>query len=377
MDAWGGARPWGSARTEPDARVTTVTFDNEFHKAILDNLSDGVYYLDRDRRITYWNRGAERISGFTAKEVVGRRCRDNILNHTDADGRILCERDCPIMKTLADGRPRESHVFLHHREGARVPVAVRAAPITDSSGAIVGAVEIFTDDRERHQTAEHLEELRRLAVLDPVTEVGNRRWVEMTMRARLDDLVRYGYGFGILFLDVDMFKEINDRFGHRVGDAVLRAVAATTAGMMRTSDSVGRWGGDEFIAICPAADAGGLRAAGERLRALLREAGVPADGQMVTANISIGGAVAREGDDVGTLIARADDAMYRSKQEGRNRVTVDDPPVDPPVEEPAAAVRPTKATAPIGRGAGEDRTAAPTARRSGSRVRATRGRRDR
>ncbi len=106
-----------------------------------------------------------------------------------------------------------------------------------------GAVEIFDDDRGRQQTVE-----------------------------------RYGYGFGILFFDVDRFKEINDRFGHRVGDAVLRAVAATAAGAMRTSDSVGRWGGDEFIAICPAADAAGLRAAGERVRALVRSTGIPADG---------------------------------------------------------------------------------------------------
>jgi diguanylate cyclase (GGDEF)-like protein/PAS domain S-box-containing protein len=308
--------------------VARPAFDNEFHKAIVDNLHDGVYYVDRDRRITYWNHGAERISGYAAAEVVGRGCRDDILNHTDDTGRVLCRAGCPVAKTLADGRPREAHVFLHHRDGARIPVAVRVAPITDRSGAIVGAVEIFGDDRERQVTEERLQELRRVAVLDPLTGVGNRRWVEMTVRARLDDLERYGHAFGVLFVDVDRFKQVNDRHGHETGDAVLRAVATTTAAAMRGTDSVGRWGGDEFVAVCPAADADGLRRAGERVRSLVAAVGVPAEGVMVAPTVSVGGAVATSGDDVGTLLARADDAMYRSKQDGRDTVTIDVPVAD-------------------------------------------------
>jgi diguanylate cyclase (GGDEF)-like protein/PAS domain S-box-containing protein len=309
-------------------------FDNAFHKAIVDNLHDGVYYVDRDRRITYWNHGAERISGYPAAEVVGRGCRDGILCHTDDTGRVLCHGACPVARTLADGRPREAHVYLRHREGARVPVAVRVAPIADGSGAIVGAVEIFGDDRERQVTEARLEELRRLAVLDPVTGVGNRRWVEMTVRARLDDLERYGHGFGVLFVDVDRFKDVNDRHGHEVGDAVLRAVAVTTSAAVRGTDSVGRWGGDEFVAVCPAADAEGLRLAGERVRALVAAARVPAGEAAIVPTVSVGGAVARRDDDLGSLLARADDAMYRSKQGGRDAVTVDEPA---PEDEPAGA----------------------------------------
>ncbi len=306
--------------------VSRPAFDNAFHKAIVDNLHDGVYYVDRDRRITYWNHGAERISGYPAVEVVGRGCRDGVLDHTDASGRVLCKAGCPVAKTLVDGRHREAHVFLHHRDGARIPVGVSVAPITDRSGAIVGAVEIFGDDRERQMTQERLEELRRIAVLDPLTEVGNRRWVEMAARARLADLERYGHPFGILFVDVDHFREVNDRHGHETGDAVLRAVATTMAAAVRGSDSIGRWGGNEFVAICPAADASGLSTAGERVRSLVAAARVAGDGVTVVPTVSVGGAVASRDDDVGTLLARADDAMYRSKQDGRDRVTIDEPP---------------------------------------------------
>ncbi len=332
----------------PDTRICVVTrpaFDNEFHKAIVDNLHDGVYYVDRDRRITYWNHGAERISGYAAAEVLGRGCRDGILDHTDEDGRVLCRTACPVAKTLADGRPREAHVYLHHRQGARVPVAIRVAPITDGTGTVVGAVEIFGDDRERQATEARLEELRRIAVIDPLTEVGNRRWVEMTVRARLDDLVRYGHPFGVLFVDLDRFKAINDRHGHEVGDAVLRAVATTMSAAVRGTDSIGRWGGDEFVAICPAADAAGLALAGERVRALVAAASITVDGGAIAPSVSVGGAEARRSDDVGTLLARADDAMYRSKQDGRDRVTIDmTPNLDPDPDADGATAADATAT---------------------------------
>ena len=151
----------------------------------------------------------------------------------------------------------------------------------------------------------------------------------MTVRARLDDLERYGHAFGVLFVDIDHFKSINDEHGHEAGDAILRAVATTTAAAVRGSDSVGRWGGDEFVAVCPAADTDGLRSAADRVRALVAASGVSADGRTVVPTVSVGGAIARVGDDLGMLLSRADDAMYRSKQAGRDRVTIEEEPPPP------------------------------------------------
>jgi diguanylate cyclase (GGDEF)-like protein/PAS domain S-box-containing protein len=301
-----------------------VQFDGEFHKAIVDNLHDGVYYVDLYRRITYWNKGAERISGYAGSEVLGRRCSDNILDHTDDAGNVLCLTACPLAKTLADGRHREAHVYLRHRQGERVPVAIRVAPIRDGSGRVVGAVEIFDDDRERVQSQQRLDELQELALMDPVTGVGNRRYAEMTLRARLDDLARYGWGLGVLFVDLDDFKLVNDSNGHVAGDEALRAAARTLAAAVRGTDSVARWGGDEFVAICPTADLAALRAAGERVRALVSSASITAEHGRVALRVSVGGAVARATDDPGTLIARADDAMYRAKQAGGDRVMIGD-----------------------------------------------------
>jgi PAS domain S-box-containing protein len=87
----------------------------DFHRSLLDQLSDGVYFVDRQRRITYWNRGAERLTGYAAHEVVGRRCKDGILMHCDDRGEVLCGARCPLLDAMRDERPRECHVFLHHR----------------------------------------------------------------------------------------------------------------------------------------------------------------------------------------------------------------------------------------------------------------------
>ena len=96
--------------------------DGNLHKTIVENLADGVYLVEPDRKITYWNRGAELISGHKATEVVGRHCYDNILGHVDAEGRSLCHSACPLALTMADGEAREALIWLKHADGHRKPV---------------------------------------------------------------------------------------------------------------------------------------------------------------------------------------------------------------------------------------------------------------
>ena len=116
-------------------------------EALLEAMSEGVDAVDADRRITYWNSAAERLTGYRAVDVVGRLCRDNVLNHIDDVGTELCLADCPLMFTMRDGQARgEARLFLHHRDGHRVPVAVRVAALRSPEGTIVGAVEVFHDD---------------------------------------------------------------------------------------------------------------------------------------------------------------------------------------------------------------------------------------
>ncbi len=94
-------------------------------QALLAAMSEAVYVVDRQRRVTYWNPAAERLTGYPADQVVGRCCRDGILNHVDHEGTSLCKSRCPLLATIGDGQPHDMLAFLHHRDGHRVPVAAR------------------------------------------------------------------------------------------------------------------------------------------------------------------------------------------------------------------------------------------------------------
>jgi len=117
--------PSGPAAAMPGDPTDTL------QRAIIDSLYDGVYNVDRGRRIRYWNQRAECLTGYPASAVVGQFCYDNLLNHVDAAGKQLCRSGCPPAATMGDGEPREAKVFLCHHEGHRVPVRVRTTPVRD------------------------------------------------------------------------------------------------------------------------------------------------------------------------------------------------------------------------------------------------------
>lgn len=122
-----------------------MSLERGSYEKIIENLHDGLYFVDRDRVITYWNKAAELISGFTADEVIGRSCSDNILTHVDGDGNSLCTGMCPLAETIADEKPREAEIYMHHKDGHRIPVSVRVSTLTGSDDKIIGGIELFTD----------------------------------------------------------------------------------------------------------------------------------------------------------------------------------------------------------------------------------------
>jgi diguanylate cyclase (GGDEF)-like protein/PAS domain S-box-containing protein len=290
---------------------------------ILDDLYDGVYFLDPQRRITYWNNGAQRLTGYPAAEVVGRRCADNILVHVNELGENLCQGGCPVSATLADGLAREAEVYVLHKSGHRLPVLVRVSPLRDEEGRIKGALEVFADNSSSLENRQRLEELERLAMLDPLTRLPNRRYLERQMEARLAEHRRQGWPFGVIFMDLDRFKSINDRLGHQAGDELLVMVSRALEINSRSFDLVGRWGGEEFLAIIPNVDLAALGRVAERYRILVANCAIfrePAEA--LRATISLGATVVQAGDTLDSLLARADQLMYQSKKDGRDRVTL-------------------------------------------------------
>jgi diguanylate cyclase (GGDEF)-like protein/PAS domain S-box-containing protein len=296
--------------------------DDNLHRTIVENLADGVYLVDPDRKITYWNHGAELISGHSAGAVVGSHCFDNILGHVNAQGHSLCHTACPLAQTIADGNPREAFVWLKHADGHRKPVRVRTSPVRDGTGRIIGGVEVFSDETVSTRVEADAARARRDALTDELTGLPNRRLFNAALAGRLENLTRYGWRFGLLIADLDHFKAINDEFGHAFGDAALVGVAATLRGAVRAGDVLARWGGEEFSVLVESSDEATLADAAERLRILVAQSEVHRDGISRTLHVSVGGALARLDDSAETLFARADAALYRAKTSGRNRIEI-------------------------------------------------------
>lgn len=300
-----------------------VEFDSTVYLQVLDQLNEGVYIVDRERRITYWNQGAEQLTGFRRGDIVGSFCHNEILKHVDREGQLLCHNGCPLTQVLQDGHPNQAEVFLQHREGHRVPVHVRVTPIRDATGAIVAAVEVFNRHWQSREVVERLKFLEREALLDPLTGLVNRRHMAASLERHLTELERYGWPFGVLFADIDHFKQINDRFGHATGDKVLKLVALTLTNSLRPFDDIGRWGGEEFLALVANVGAAQLRQIGERARRLVENSDLQIDGMRIGVTISIGATIARLGDTLDSLVDRADQLMYLGKKRGRNVLVVD------------------------------------------------------
>jgi len=300
-----------------------MKYNLRFYKDLLENMSDGIYFVNHDMKITYWNKGAERLSGFSANEVTGSCCSDNVLVHVDTEGRPLCTQGCPLTATMEDGLERHAEVFMRHRSGHRSPVRVRVAPIRDDNGVIIGAVEIFSDNSARMADLYKIEELEQQVFFDPMTGLANRRYLEMTLQSRLEEMNRYGWGLGVLFMDVDHFKRVNDKYGHRTGDVALKMVANTLTHCSRSSDTVGRWGGEEFLAVVVEVNKKSMLTMAERFRYLVEQSSLGVKDEMLRATISIGATMAAPGETVESIVKRADELMYKSKLAGRNCVTSD------------------------------------------------------
>jgi len=295
----------------------------DFYKSILDNLFDGVYFVDLDRNITYWNQGAERISGYSAKEVVGHNCSSNILKHINSEGTELCQVGCPLSLTLTDSKQREAHVFLHHKDGHRVPVVIRISPLHDDDGTLVGAVEVFSDASNHLRVLNELNELKGQTLTDQLTGLGNRAAAEQEFKHRINELRHYGTRFALLFIDVDHFKEVNDTFGHDKGDSVLVLVGKTLKSALRGVDTICRWGGEEFVALVPRVNEEVFRSVAERMRRFIEVSPLPVNGGKLSVTVSVGGAMARPDDSLASLVARADAMMYQAKRTGRNCTSLD------------------------------------------------------
>lgn len=189
----------------------------------------------------------------------------------------------------------------------------------DELGQIIKSINIFIN--KLHNSHEELsaakKELEGLYVTDRLTNVYNRVKIDEIIDIELNKKKRYDHTFSVILIDVDYFKIVNDTYGHLVGDTILKEFAAILKENVRNTDYVGRWGGEEFIVVCPQTDINGVSSLAEHLRGKIEESDFTTAGKKTA---SFGVAVCSEEDDIQSLIDNADKALYRAKKGGRNQV---------------------------------------------------------
>ena len=282
--------------------------------SIVETAADAIIVIDDTGMIERCNRAAENLFDYSTAELVGKN--------------VSC------LMNLADRVKHDEYIERYLRTGERNIIGTgREVTGRDKHGndlALYLSIGEFSVEGQRkftgilHDISERLRlerELLALAQTDPLTGTSNRRHFLESAQNELMRAWRYNHPAGLLVIDVDRFKSINDRFGHATGDAALQTVVGIIGQVLRDSDLLGRLGGDEFAVLLPESDVEASLMVAQRLTQLVSEATVVGMGKEGTLGVSIGVAAVNpeEQSDVLELIAEADTALYRAKEAGRGR----------------------------------------------------------
>ena len=278
------------------------------------NLSDeSILALDAHGHIEYANPGLHRMLNLDARDVSGRSL-----------GELAFDGNRHALQSMADallgGDTVRMELTLHSRDRGEVAVLASGVPRTDSAGRVTGAIIVMADISERKADEARI---AWLATHDSLTGLPNRSLLVERLNRTLTSAQRYRRHFCLLFIDLDHFKEVNDRMGHHAGDEVLIEASRRMLACLRAADTLARHGGDEFVALLP--ETGSIEAAcavAEKIRLRLGEPFTLEQGQ-AQISASLGVVMCPDhGDDFDTLVARADQAMYAAKAAGRNTIAV-------------------------------------------------------
>jgi diguanylate cyclase (GGDEF)-like protein/PAS domain S-box-containing protein len=285
-------------------------------KITLNAIADAVLTTDLSGRVISLNAVAETMTGWSQVEAAGRPLEDVLQM---VDGATRERADEPFRRAIL-GQHREkflSHDVLIRRDGFESPIEDLAAPIHDRRGLVTGAVIVFRDLSASRETSRHMSHL---ASHDALTDLPNRLLLHDRLGRALTLARRHERGLAVIFLDVDHFKYINDSLGHALGDQLLQAVGRDVTMCVRSSDTVSRQGGDEFVVVLAELEHAADAALGAQkiMAAVARPHQIAGHELHVTASLGIS-VYPDDGEDAETLMQNADIAMYHAKSQGRDR----------------------------------------------------------
>lgn len=277
---------------------------------VFEHSMEGILITDRNNRIIRVNPAFTAITGYGADEMTG--CSPEILSSGYQDEGFFRAMQCQLDASGC----WQGELTNRHKSGRVYPAWLSVTTLYDERGQVTNRIGIFADISDRKAAEEHL---RNLALYDSLTGLANRSLLAARFELALAGALRNREQLGLLFIDLDNFKAINDTLGHSAGDEVLQEVARRLKGLFRASDTICRTGGDEFLVVVHSVtdQTDAARAAEKVIDALAPAMEFWKNGVSVTPSIGIA-IYPRDGEDMDTLMRNADTAMYRAKQQGKN-----------------------------------------------------------
>ncbi len=296
-----------------------ISSDNIKTSPLLDIINAHALILQTDERgvIKYVSDGFCSLTGYDRSELLQKECS---LFSSGLHKEYFYAK---MWKELQNAIVWKGEIQNLNRDGSNYWLNMKIIPLTDSFKKIEGYVSISHDVTDKVKREDEIQEknreLQKLASFDYLTNLYSRVKIDELLRYELNKFQRYGKKFGAIMIDIDFFKTVNDDYGHQMGDQILVEFAQELLRNSRLSDSVGRWGGEEFLVISPNVDVKGLMAQAEEIRRVMDQYRFSVVGRKT---VSIGISLIRENDEIRKLIKRADEALYDAKKGGRNRVCV-------------------------------------------------------
>lgn len=303
--------------TDLVAAEEALRASEERYRSVVETMDEGVLITDAKGRVLSWNPATLRILDVTADELSRRPMNSRRWKAVDSQGNPLPMSEFPGLIALRTGEPASTDVLgLKRPNGMLTWLSVRAKPIELPGNGGSGALVTFSDITNLRRAEETI---RRLAYTDDVTDLPNRRLFGDRLERALAQVKREGGLVGVLFLDLDGFKAVNDLYGHERGDWVLRLIAQRLTSVVRESDTVARYGGDEFLVLLPTiSNVDGATVVAQKILRALETPFDLGEGKQVRVSASIGISLyPLDADDGATLLERADMAMYRAKNNGK------------------------------------------------------------
>ncbi|HYM79289.1 MAG TPA: sensor domain-containing diguanylate cyclase [Candidatus Dormibacteraeota bacterium] len=282
--------------------------DSDVCRAILESLPTGVCVVDMRKKIIFWSDGAERITGHLRHEVIGHSCIAEPLLHCDQPGCEFCSEECPLARAIKTSQPAEAGGFLHHKAGHEIPVRVRAVPVHNQHGSIIGAAETF-EEVQPIANGSRGEPLRLADFTDGVTGVANRAMLQSHLRQAIQVLNEVHIPFTLLFFRIEGLPHFRASLGPEAASSLLRVVARTLESSLSIIDFLGRWSDDAFLVILGNCTEDGIGNVRQRVRRTLAGEGIEWWGERRSLPVSIGEAVAHPDDTVESVVDRAQKAL--------------------------------------------------------------------